>query len=1216
MKNIIYILSFLPLLVWGQLAPSTNKPYMRVSSARIATNTESDLEDHTKATTTIQYMDGLSRQMQTVSYKASPTEKDILMGTNTLDNIGRVKLSYLPVSTTATDGKFQSNAPSLAQIFYNDTAPYDEVETYESSPLSRPFKVVGAGQAFRPTLSAKKGTNQTFYTAGSEVRKYLITEDINGNATLVNGSQNFTNGDLLKTTTTDEEGNTLSEFTDKEGRIIEKRVISATNSNDILITAYVYDDLGRLRYVIPPKAYQLATQFNETDTPNADYFKNGVHAIRYDTRSRIAEQHTPSGGWNYIIYNELDQVVMTQNAFQRESNLWQWMHYDGHGRGIMSGTWISNTSRTTMQSYFLNFLADNQFEERSTAIGDLYGYTNRSFPSSIMIQDSDIKQVYYFDDYTWVNDTNYNFQLYQTPQYTNVKGLPTGSIVRLLNSAGTWLKSVVYYDDKNRAIQSIVQNRFGSLNQTDRVYNFSGDVLEDKTIYRKPNQSNQVIKVKYALDHVGRVTNATLQYNNDIPISLANYRYDEIGRLIQKRLQEVEKDSIIRQNEQLTNGQIDIAKKYILLKTGTYTPSNGTYCAIINTGVLQIIDYAFNIRGQLKSINGGVLNASEGDIFAMRLDYHEDNRYFNGLLSKQTWQSNTQLNNRAFTYTYDGFTRVKDANYSGVNNENYSLSDVLYDANGNITNLLRNGLNGSNSYGQIDNLTYMYPTYSNRLDGIRDDANKAKGFKDNNSDSDYGYYSDGKVKVDGNRGITNIIYNYLGLPQIVEFGSTKSIEKLYDAEGSLLRETFINGSQTINIDYMGGLIYRNDSLKSVLHDEGRIAFKNDGSHTYQFFLQDHLGNTRAVVERLDANTALVQETHYGAWGEILEGIGQTGDWNFLYQGKEYIEGYGYDFHARNYDGWSGRFDGIDPINNYSLSGYAGMMNNPLSYIDPDGREPITLAIVAGAAVIGGGLNLWSNWSKVKNWKQGLAYFGSGAVGGVASVFGSPALGGSITAGGNIAIDIATGHFPKFKNSENPVWDGVKYFGGVALDGFSAGGAGSLSKLGYSKLSSLFLDDAVTTISGKMGVERIGKVGSEIFETALTAEIIVKPAVKGVGRSFIAQTAKQGLNFADDAGKGGLNLFKFNSEQALKSTGWKMGDRFLRLQNKGTPKLNWKQNAGFLREEMGLGRPIFDSYLNLDGTLKATGGFLNAERSLLNSRGWIFNSEIGAWLLPK
>lgn len=109
-------------------------------------------------------------------------------------------------------------------------------------------------------------------------------------------------------------------------------------------------------------------------------------------------------------------------------------------------------------------------------------------------------------------------------------------------------------------------------------------------------------------------------------------------------------------------------------------------------------------------------------------------------------------------------------------------------------------------------------------------------------------------------------------------------------------------------------------------------------------------------------------------------------------------------------------------------------------------------------------------------------------------------------------------------------------------------------------------------------------------------------------SFTSVAAKTGT-------QGGLNLFKWGAPQTTKATGWKAGDYMLHLPNKGTPALNWKANYGALRREMGLGKPIFDSYRLPNGNLIPTGGFLNAERSILQGRGWIYNSSSGAWLPP-
>lgn len=91
------------------------------------------------------------------------------------------------------------------------------------------------------------------------------------------------------------------------------------------------------------------------------------------------------------------------------------------------------------------------------------------------------------------------------------------------------------------------------------------------------------------------------------------------------------------------------------------------------------------------------------------------------------------------------------------------------------------------------------------------------------------------------------------------------------------------------------------------------------------------------------------------------------------------------------------------------------------------------------------------------------------------------------------------------------------------------------------------------------------------------------------------------------------MFKFGYKEATSEAGWKEGDRFLKMFEQGSPKLNWKQNLGFLRKEMGTGNPIFDSYSLVNGNLIPTQGFLNAERNLLQSAGWNYNPSQGAWL---
>lgn len=66
---------------------------------------------------------------------------------------------------------------------------------------------------------------------------------------------------------------------------------------------------------------------------------------------------------------------------------------------------------------------------------------------------------------------------------------------------------------------------------------------------------------------------------------------------------------------------------------------------------------------------------------------------------------------------------------------------------------------------------------------------------------------------------------------------------------------------------------------------------------------------------------------------------------FKYNGKELNDEIGldwYDFGARNYDASLGRWFSVDPYSEkfYSLSIYNSLANNPVFFVDPDGKEVI------------------------------------------------------------------------------------------------------------------------------------------------------------------------------------------------------------------------------------------------------------------------------------
>src|SRR5690606_19054542 len=85
---------------------------------------------------------------------------------------------------------------------------------------------------------------------------------------------------------------------------------------------------------------------------------------------------------------------------------------------------------------------------------------------------------------------------------------------------------------------------------------------------------------------------------------------------------------------------------------------------------------------------------------------------------------------------------------------------------------------------------------------------------------------------------------------------------------------------------------------------------------------------------------------------------------------------GYDHGARFYDPVIGRWNVMDPASQVA-NPYLAMGNNPLIYVDPDGR---IWHIVIGA-VVGGVANTITHWDEVAKggfW-EGVKAFGVGAV---------------------------------------------------------------------------------------------------------------------------------------------------------------------------------------------------------------------------------------------
>ncbi|KXH84187.1 hypothetical protein AU378_00010 [Chryseobacterium kwangjuense] len=145
---------------------------------------------------------------------------------------------------------------------------------------------------------------------------------------------------------------------------------------------------------------------------------------------------------------------------------------------------------------------------------------------------------------------------------------------------------------------------------------------------------------------------------------------------------------------------------------------------------------------------------------------------------------------------------------------------------------------------------------------------------------------------------------------------------------------------TVTTDYLDGFQYENETLKFFPTAEG---YYNAETGKYVYNYTDHLGNTRLSYFKNGAGAEIIEESNYYPFGLKHEGynvLSGNPAYKCKYNGKELQESGMYDYGARFYMADIGRWGVVDPLAELyrRWSPYSYVMNNPLRFIDPDGRQ--------------------------------------------------------------------------------------------------------------------------------------------------------------------------------------------------------------------------------------------------------------------------------------
>lgn len=903
------------------------------------------------------YYDGWNRKIQEIQRQASSSKKDIVT-IHEYDAYGRELKTYLPYASNEIYGSFKDISSSNPQnAFVQQRNFYTSVNTDPLIPktiipstglpatysesLNEPVvdgSIIEAGSFGDTWKVMPDGTGKTVKTKyrfneSDEVRYWNYDFVTSAASALKPNSTtqafHFPNS-LYVTEVTDENygsatnGSKVIQYKDLSGKLLLSKTEVSTGV--FAETYYIYDKFGQLRYVLPPNASALLSTISYGFGYNDAFAKLNLFCFKYDASKRVSEKRTPGADPVKIIYDELDRPVLTQDGVQAQSSKWSFTKYDALGRVVLTGIITDSRSISTIQNELLSY--SKHFEKKISGTSIL-GYSNTTFPTAIV--ENDVKSVNYYDSYDInsdnINDFNYaNAQLGSNEPVPFSRILGTATVNRTRNLENNlWLTSANFFDKNGRLIQVQSNNHYflssnpGSTLLTDiqtNVLDFSGKVLQVRHVHSATSSTSYTVNKRFKYDHVGRLKNTYFQLNTMPEIMLSSCNYNELGQLIEKNL---------------------------------HSEDNG------NT-FLQSIDFRYNIRGWLSSINNSLLsndmassktNDDSNDLWGANLLYSETfgSPQYNGNISAVKWKTNnptySTTSEKAFAYSYDKLNRLISSGFA-ENNSSWAIynkySEVInYDLNGNVSGINRK----ANSSSNLDALTLTFS--GNQLIKTEDAGDKLNGFVDYNNVNvpiEYTYDKNGNFLTDLNKGITGIQYNYLNLPEQINING-QTVTYRYSASGAKLKKT--SGSTVTN--YVGDFVYQNNQLSYINTEEGRII-PNGSGFIYQYCLRDHLGNLRVAFDKDPATNLarVIQENHYYPFGARLDFGLNSDNYNKFNGSLEQTETKLDDFGARLYDPYLARWNGIDPLaeNFTSVSPYNFAFNNPVKNLDVAGAAPMTM----------------------------------------------------------------------------------------------------------------------------------------------------------------------------------------------------------------------------------------------------------------------------------
>ena len=858
--------------------------------------------DEAASNTTMQYADGMGRPVDNAT-DATNEHGTFVHSFSSYDSKGRTARTWLPV--VSTDGckmLDESSIPNLALRTYNDGSAFSDLAydaldrtVFSSTPGTR---WQGKGKKIEYIGNGKK-----------DVRLFSAPLD---KITLVDNGF-YESKTLQGKRTTDEDGHSLTVFTDKLGRKVLERRNEGNVNND---TYFVYNDLGQLRYVLSPE-YQ-----------RAGYKEKHAYEYRYDGRGNVVKRILPGCEPVQYWYDRGDRLTFMQDATLREKDIYRFFLYDRLGRTVVQGL-CSGCNR----SEEVNIA---EFRENVGGICNT-GYV---FPLSDKITDPNLETVNYYDDYGFLQE--YSAELGNLISDFQVKescaqGLQTGKVQ--VASDGEKVIDAFFYDAKGQIVDTrrLIDKRLTCIH-TD--YSYTGKPVRIVTNEYSVDDGSKSLVVSQIQENTyskktDKLLSSTLSVNGKKE-TIQKFDYDDLGRV--KSITRGGNAGAVTYGYNLHGWTTSIDSRDFHEELH-YTDGVGTPC------------YNGNISSQLWS------TSDYGQVRGYKFEYDGLDRLKEAVYGETPSLSDKQnrYNEKVMEYTANGAMKRFQRRGRKDNGEYGKIDNLNIKLNGNrLLSVTDDALpaNKYSSFNFIDGANEQTEYEYNGVGALTKDLNRGItikydnlnnprriDFKDGNSIT-YTYLPDGTLIRKG-YGEKQLLSPSKLKDNVSILDSLTNISGRIDSADSLFMDN-LGMIVTGNTEYSGNIIYRNGKLYKVLFPGGYCTFnKGTSEPIFHYFTQDHLGNNRIVTNE---DGTVEQITHYYPFGGTLNDAGSNaGLQQYKYNGKELdrIAGLNtYDYGARQYFPSLPIWDRMDSKceEEYQTSPYSYCRNNPIKFIDNDGNK--------------------------------------------------------------------------------------------------------------------------------------------------------------------------------------------------------------------------------------------------------------------------------------